>query len=261
MKNTAIAHITICAFFLANCSPSPDKTAAAELSQGHEAKGHENKVFFNPGKGLGLSPDALASLGVVTEEVGTGKLASRRSVSAQIFRQADEKSVNGRYRQGSAYASALLPSTELSSLQPGSTVQVSTSTGSIVEGKISRIDNQLQELNSQSELIVEIHPADSSLTVGSALTLQFLESGEKAEETTVVPDSAVLKTAKGSFAYVENAGFYLKTPVQTGNNRDGKIQILDGLFEGDVVVVRGTQGLYLTELQAVNAGAGCADGH
>lgn len=246
---------------LAGCGPSPEKKDAQESSHGHEAEAHDNEVVFSPGKGLSINPVALASLGVATEEVGTGKVPSQRTLPTQVFRQADEKNVNGRYRQGLAYATALIPSEEQKLAANGQSVQLSTGNGAALSGRISRIDTQLQELNGQSELIIEITPGTDPLPVGSALTLHLSQASEKTEETVTIPEDAILKTAKGSFAYVENAGFYLKTPVRTGASNEGKIQILDGLFEGDVVVIRGTQGLYLTELQAVNAGTGCTHGH
>ncbi len=62
------------------------------------------------------------------------------------------------------------------------------------------------------------------------------------------PDSAVLQTAKGRFVYVQNGDRYLRTPAAD-------------LYEGDVIVTRGAQSLWLAELQAINGGVGCADGH
>lgn len=62
------------------------------------------------------------------------------------------------------------------------------------------------------------------------------------------PDSAVLQTAKGRFVYVQNGDRYLRTPAAD-------------LYEGDRIVTRGAQSLWLAELQAINGGVGCADGH
>ena len=39
------------------------------------------------------------------------------------------------------------------------------------------------------------------------------------------------------------------------------IEIKDGLYEGDTIVVKGTRALSLAEIQALNGGVGCADGH
>ncbi|MDX6767407.1 MAG: hypothetical protein SFU85_11520 [Candidatus Methylacidiphilales bacterium] len=246
---------------LVGCGPSGDKQRAGESSRDHGPETRAEERAFIPGKGLKVSPVALAGLGVAAEEVGTGKVAPQRTLTAQVFRQAGEQSVEGRYRLGHAYATALIPSEDHRWVQAGQTVRLSTGSSTDLIGTISRLDTQLQELNGQTELILEINPGDEPLPVGSSLTLLLSQPAEQSEETVIIPQEAVLKTAKGSFAYVENAGYYLRTPVRTGAVNGEKIQVLDGLYEGDVVVVRGAQELYLTELQAVNAGTGCTHGH
>lgn len=80
-------------------------------------------------------------------------------------------------------------------------------------------------------------------------------------ETTAIPATAVLRTIKGDFVYVANGEWFLRTPVTLGASDATHVEILDGLYEGDVVVVRGVSGLSLAEIQALNGGVGCADGH
>ncbi len=71
---------------------------------------------------------------------------------------------------------------------------------------------------------------------------------EVADFTGELPASALLRTVRGDFVFVENDGWFLRTPA-------------DHLYEGDRVVVSGVRTLWLAELQAVNGGVGCADGH
>jgi multidrug efflux pump subunit AcrA (membrane-fusion protein) len=77
----------------------------------------------------------------------------------------------------------------------------------------------------------------------------------------VIPAAALLRTVKGDFVYVANGNWYLRTPVTAGAAHGDRIEIRDGLYEGDVVVSAGVEALWLAELQAVNGGVGCADGH
>jgi hypothetical protein len=77
----------------------------------------------------------------------------------------------------------------------------------------------------------------------------------------VVPAAALLRTVKGNFVFVANGGWFLRTPVQVGANDEAWFEVRDGLYEGDTVVARGMSELWLAELQAVNGGVGCADGH
>jgi hypothetical protein len=82
-----------------------------------------------------------------------------------------------------------------------------------------------------------------------------------ARNVTAIPTEALLRTVKGDFVYVSNGGWYLRTPVTVGASADGHYEIKDGLYEGDTIITRGTRALWLAELQAVNGGVGCADGH
>jgi len=76
-----------------------------------------------------------------------------------------------------------------------------------------------------------------------------------------IPASALLRTIKGDFVFVANGDWFLRTPVTLGVRDGDWIEVRDGLYEGDRVVVRGVRALWLAELQAVNGGVGCADGH
>lgn len=80
---------------------------------------------------------------------------------------------------------------------------------------------------------------------------------EIAEFDGTLPAGALLRTARGNFVYVENDGWLLRTAVTLDSDQ----QVDSGLYEGDRIVVAGTRALWLAELQAVNGGVGCADGH
>ncbi len=76
-----------------------------------------------------------------------------------------------------------------------------------------------------------------------------------------VPAASLLRTVKGDFVYVSNGDWLLRTPVKIGANDGGWFEVKEGLYEGDTIVTHGTQALWMAELQAVNGGVGCADGH
>jgi hypothetical protein len=76
-----------------------------------------------------------------------------------------------------------------------------------------------------------------------------------------VPVDALLRTAKGDFVWVENGGWFLRTPVKVAATAGGWVAMAEGLYEGDCVVIQGARALWLAEIQAVNGGVGCADGH
>jgi hypothetical protein len=82
-----------------------------------------------------------------------------------------------------------------------------------------------------------------------------------AAEAPAIPSDALLRTVRGDFVYVANGDWFLRTPVTTGAADTTHIEIKDGLYEGDTIVVKGVRGLSLAEIQALNGGVGCADGH
>ncbi len=77
--------------------------------------------------------------------------------------------------------------------------------------------------------------------------VQLTEAAAKFADIEVVdfagelPASALLRTVRGDFAFVENDGWFLRTPA-------------DHLYEGDRIVVSGVRTLWLAELQAINGG-------
>lgn len=77
----------------------------------------------------------------------------------------------------------------------------------------------------------------------------------------LVPDTSILETADGKFVYVENGVHFIRTPIKTGNSSNGSVEVVDGLYAGDVVVSRPVDFLWYIELQAIRGGVACADGH
>lgn len=78
-----------------------------------------------------------------------------------------------------------------------------------------------------------------------------------------VPAEAVLRTVQGTFVYVDNGGWFLRTRVTPGPvdapPRDGSsIPIADGLYDGDRIVTQGVRALWLAELHFLRAGQACA---
>lgn len=76
-----------------------------------------------------------------------------------------------------------------------------------------------------------------------------------------VPSAAVLRTVKGDFVYVANGEWFLRTPVKLGVTDGAWTEIKEGLYEGDRIVTQGARSVWLAELQAINGGVACADGH
>ncbi len=95
--------------------------------------------------------------------------------------------------------------------------------------------------------------------------LQTADAGTRdlagAKGALAIPAAARLRTAKGDFVFVANGGWFLRTAVTLGATEGEWCVVREGLYEGDTVVTHGARALWLAEIQAVNGGVGCADGH
>jgi len=58
----------------------------------------------------------------------------------------------------------------------------------------------------------------------------------------------------GTFVYVVNGNFYLRTAVKTGARSTDFVEITDGLYAGDVVVTTPVNQLWLSELRLTKGG-------
>lgn len=109
------------------------------------------------------------------------------------------------------------------------------------------------------------HGLQLSAAATQIVGLQTSEVGARdiaqAKAVAAVPTDAVLRTVKGDFVFVVNGDWFLRTPVTLGGSEGGFLEVKEGLYEGDKIVTRGARALWLAELQAVNGGVGCADGH
>jgi hypothetical protein len=220
---------------------------------GHDDHGSEAEgAKFAEGKGISLMGETKKAIGLETVEAEERELTPIVSVEAQIYRAADEPSRAGREQTGSAYAAALLPPSLAEKLKRGDAATLETHE---VEypATVWRIDPASRDAVNNEEVILEIPDSRNALHVGDFVSGSVTQSGG-AESVVAVPRSAVLETATGKFAYVENGERLLRTPISTGAESADYIEITDGLYAGDFVVSQPVETLYLIELRATKGG-------
>lgn len=231
---------------------------------GHgEGDGHDHGVeaagaSFEEGQGIRFEPSTAEVLGLKTAPVTERHVRHGVQSSGQVFRGAGEPaSHSGNYRKGTAYVSALINSDVAKRLKIGQDVQLverAPQTRTFT-GKLSRFERALESVTGQVELIIAVPDPDKVLKVGDFLGIEAVgEAGDKKETVVSVPDAAVIRAASGTFVYVANGDYFLKTDVETGQQGEGYTEIVDGLYEGDEVVVSPTEKLWLIELRAVKGG-------
>ena len=102
------------------------------------------------------------------------------------------------------------------------------------------------------EVLVGITNSAARLKPGEFLTATIAIPRE--QTVNVVPKSALLRSAEGTFVYTVNGDAYYRTAVKVDAEVEGLVEITDGLLPGDMVVTRSVEKLWLIELRATKGG-------
>ncbi len=213
---------------LAGCGkPAP---AGGHAGHDHDAHNHaegESPVQFKEGTGLQLSAETSTSLGLKTGEVEERAVRHTYEVTASVYDAGPP-----------ARASSFVPVEIADDLEKHPPA----------EARILAIHRELSSAVTQVEIVFAI---EGTPPVGSTISLTLrgpVTTG------TAVPRSALLRTATGTFVYVVNGASLLRTTVKPGASDGEYIEILDGLYAGDVVATAGVEQLWLTELRLTKGG-------
>jgi hypothetical protein len=226
-----------------------------EDGHGHGEEEGDAPTSFKEGKGLTLIDETKKAIGLETAEVSEHEIQPVSPVSAQIYRTASEPSrLPDGEKNGSAYATAIVPPDIANHLEPGSIVEFATGVdGSTkLQAKVWKVETTQVAVTAKAEILIEVPDPENKLHVGSFLEGDAHLSGSS--KTLAVPRSAVLETATGRFVYVQNGEFFLRTAVTTGAESAENIEITDGLYEGDSIVTKPAETLYIIELRATKGG-------
>jgi hypothetical protein len=225
-----IVSFLIPSLFMAGCGKKQATVAGADHSEHAEVEERETSggVAFKEGRGLELSTAIVQALGVTTADVVERAIAPEARLTAQVF------AVRPRI-----LASVQVPTAQADALE----------NSAFVGAKFVQIDRSAAA-TSQVDLILELEPGNAR-TVGDFVAIA---PATPPKRVMAVPASAVLEAASGTFVYVLNAGAYLRTPVRPGIRSKEFVEIADGLFDGDIVVVTAVEQLWLTELRLTKGG-------
>ena len=215
---------------------------------GQEAAG----ARYAEGKGITLLDETKKAIGLELAEAEERMLTPVVPLEAQVYRAAHEPSRPGGEQAGSAYATALVSPTLAEKLKSGEPAAMMADDKSH-EARIWRIDPVAKDAVNNVEVILQIPDPENTLRIGEFLSGSVTQSGAQQTALTV-PRSAVLETATGKFAFVENGDFLLRTPVSTGAESTDYIEITDGLYAGDIVAIKPVETLYLIELRTTKGG-------
>lgn len=240
MKPLVFLRCLGCAAIIVASAIGCNRQDSAEAESGDQSPAPAASHGFKAGRGVFLTVETEAVLGVQTAEPVEMILPQRTEAVAQVY--------------ATGKATALVDSNTAFALVPGSMVALGPVTKPLSTGTLVRFERQFEQAMGQVEALIEFEPV-GSLAAGISIPATFSARETKAE--LAVPEASLLQTGEGGFVFVANGGHFLRTRVMLGARTDGWVQITDGLLAGDVIVTNGVQGLWCIELQATKGGAAC----
>jgi len=227
----------------------------------HSAEKGEAGVTFHAKHGLSVPPETASFIGLQVADVEERKVPAALRFSAHIYRAASEARFASTEptTAASALASASLLSAEAALLHDGQSVQVNAEGAGMVPGRILGVNRDLEKASGHVEVILAISDHSGRLARGGFVSVTVPLGGEK--EVVTVPRSALLRTIEGDFVYTVSGEHFVRAPVKVGMVNQDLVEVTEGLYAGDKVVVQPVMTLWLAELQSLRGGKACADGH
>ena len=208
---------------------------------------------FREGKGVLLSDEMRVTLGLRVGEVLEQKFEPITAVPLRLLAGSDGLQTVANLPSATVL-SGPLATAQAAALQPGAPVElrIASTPPQRERATVKSIEASPLAKATQVELIVE---TDAIIAPGTRI--EGVIRGTATAEVPTVPRAALLRTVEGTFVYVENAGFFLRTPVKTGAMNEELIEITDGLYAGDEVAITAVMPLWMTELQTIRGGKAC----
>lgn len=226
-----IVPVTCCLLFLTACGKKSSDGAEGKHAEheGHEEGEGGGGVAFKAGRGLTLNAEVVRALGLKTEDVAEKPLVEETKLLAQVFAKAPQ-----------VLASASVAESQAEKLEKQK----------FAGAKLVRIDRGSAAATHRADAVFALD-RDPAPSLGDFVELKLVSEPRNA---LAVPSSAILDGATGTFVYVVNGEFYLRTAVKTGARSADFVEVTDGLYAGDVVVTTPVNQLWLSELRLTKGG-------
>jgi hypothetical protein len=228
---------------VAGCEAKQEESA--EHAHGEHEEEAPSGASYKNGKGVLVKDDTKKILGLETVAVTEKPITRTVEFSVQAFHDGNDARPHW-------LAMGTLPASRLAGVTAGQEVALRTPDGKIFTGRMQKFDASVETIHSEVEAVIEVPGAMTFTQPVSFLHATLTLPGSKA--VLVVPHSAILRTAEGLFVYAVNGEAFQRTAVKIGAEADGLVEITDGLLEGDSVVTKPVESLYLVELRATKGG-------
>jgi membrane fusion protein, multidrug efflux system len=151
-----------------------------------------------------------------------------------------------------------VPDMNLAALHPGQSVVTHTSAypGRDFAGKVLSIDSRIDPATRAVTVRALLPNRDGALKPGMFLTVDLAKEQRSA---LMVPEESLVPEQARMFVYVQKGDAVIKREVRLGRREVGRVEITEGLSEGDRIVTEGSiklrDGAKVRELVAAPAGA------
>jgi membrane fusion protein (multidrug efflux system) len=127
------------------------------------------------------------------------------------------------------------------------------SLGVELEGQVASLGVELHPLTRSTEVVTVFDNADGRLRGGMFAEVEIRP--ESSRRAVVLPRSALGGSGDERFVYVVDQCRARRRPVTTIDLDDSRVEVREGVREGEVVVVRGVA--RIADGAAIEAGSGC----
>lgn len=227
----------LAAFALSGCQRNSGDSAAGGRSV-------EIGPKYSARDGLFVPDDTRLSLGLKIVDVTEQIVPSTLNIQLCVYRNSGENLL----------ASASVTLEEAKALKRGQVVRV-TANGARFTGQVMQVNDAWLRATGTVEILVEIRDQPGAFAVGA-----FLPASVELDSTAsvvTIPRAALLECSDGHSVYTVSGESFVRALVTVGVINSDLVEIKDGLYAGDQVVLRPVMSLWLTELAAVKGGQAC----
>ena len=129
----------------------------------------------------------------------------------------------------------------------GQTVKITSSSAEELEGKIANIASSIK-LDTRT-LAVRIVSKNEKETLKPGMMVNAKIVFDKSDKKSIViPSNALITKSERSIVYLEHGDYYQSVEIKIGFQDSWELEVIDGLTEGDLIVVQGAEQIYSESL-------------
>ncbi len=136
-----------------------------------------------------------------------------------------------------------VPETFMATLRPGLDIEATTSAyaGELFKGQVVSVDSRVDPVTRSVGIRALISNPEARLKPGMLMVIDLIKDRR---QSLVVPEQALMPENNQHFLYTVNSDNTVnRVQITIGRRRVGVVEVLEGLNEGDIVVVEGTMDL------------------